>query len=208
MAVKAIDLVPALRQRLGEIRATESLGFKGDTEVETFLEDMLARSISHVEQYLDRTITGSAGLAEARVFDGRGGRTLTLSDFTSVTAVKVDQVDDGVFDLTLTVSTDIVSLPTTETIKTAIALRASAPLLKFPKSYGAVQVTAIWGWPSLPGGVEDVILRLTENAYLVAVQNRTSPMVQAGDFQVDLRDERVFTAALRGDLAPWRLRAA
>lgn len=207
MTVNAIGLVPALRGRLGEIRAVESLGFESDAEVEAFLEAMLNRSISHVEEHLDRTILGS-GLAEARVFDGRGGRTLTLDDFTGITAVKVDQVDSGTFDLTLTVSTDIVELPTNETIKTAISLRSAAPLLRFPKAYGAVQVTAIWGWPSLPGGVEDVILRLTENAYLVAVQNRTAPTVQTGDFQVDLRDERVFTAALRGDLAPWRLRAA
>lgn len=207
MTVKAIDLVPALRQRLGEIRAVESLGFESDADVETFLESMMERSISHVEEYLDRTIIGSEGLSEVRVFDGRGGRTLTLDDFSTITALKVDQVDDGTFDLTLTVSSDIVQLPTNEDIKTAISLRAAAPLLRFPRTYGAVQVTAIWGWPSLPGGVEDVILRLTENAYLVAVQNRTSPTVQTGDFQVELRDERVFTGALRGDLAPWRLRA-
>lgn len=206
MAVEAVDLIPALRQRLGDIRPSESLAFEADTDVESFLESMLSRSLSHIEHYLDRTITGS-GLAEARVFDGRGGRTLTLHDFTSVSAVKVDQVDDGTFDLTLTVASHIVELPTDQTIKNAIALRIGAPLRRFPKSYGAVQVTAIWGWPSLPGGVEDVVLRLTENAYLVAIQNRTSATVQTGDFQVDLRDERVFTAALRGDLAPWRLRA-
>lgn len=207
MTVKAVELVPALRERLGDIRATESLAFDADTDVESFLESMLSRSVSHVEQFLDRDILGSQGLHEARVFDGRGARTLTINDYTDVHAVKVDQVDDGTFDLTLTVSTDIVELPSSETIKTAISLRRNAPIRCFPRAYGSVQVTAIWGWPSLPGGVEDVILRLTENAYLVAVQNRTSPTVQTGDFQVELRDERVFTPALRGDLAPWRLRA-
>ena len=75
MAVKAIDLVPSLRQRLGEIRPSETLGFNADTDVQSFFESMLTRSISHVEQYLDRTIIGTGGLSEAKVFDGRGGTT-------------------------------------------------------------------------------------------------------------------------------------
>lgn len=207
MTVTAVSLVPALRGRLGTLRPSESLQFETDAEVDDFLENMLSRSISHVEEFLARDIIGSAGSSATRVFDGRGADFVSVDDLTSATAVNVDQVDDGTFDLSLTVASDILELPTNDTIKTALKLRRNAPLRCFPRAEGAIQVTATFGWPSLPGGVEDVILRLTENAYLVAMQNRTGPVVQVGDFEVQMRDERVFTPALRGDLAPWRRHA-
>jgi hypothetical protein len=205
LAVTAASLVPKLRVKLGTIRPKEALQLETEADVDAALGDLLAASISHIEEFTHRTIIGPAD-AEARTFDGSGTTTLQITDFTALTAIAVDLDDDGVFEQALTGK--VFDLPTDESIKTWLSLRRTAPLSRFPRAFASVQVTAKWGWPSLPPAVEDVILRASEKAYHITIQNRSGPLVQSGEFEVQIREGRVFTKELRDELQPWRRFAA
>ncbi|MBI4307155.1 MAG: hypothetical protein HY678_12630 [Chloroflexi bacterium] len=52
----------------------------------------------------------------------------------------------------------------------------------------------------MPEGVKDITLRLAMNMYNYMLKVRRGPLVQAGEFEVRLVDDSVFTKALRRDL--------
>ena len=56
----------------------------------------------------------------------------------------------------------------------------------------------------VPAAVKEVTLRLASNLYNHALKVRQGPLVQAGEFEVQLTDDAVFTESLRRDLAPFR----
>ena len=51
-------------------------------------------------------------------------------------------------------------------------------------------------WPA----VEEAVLRLASNIYSYALKTRRGPLMQAGDFNVELNDDAVFTDAIKNDL--------
>src|SRR5690606_1352911 len=88
--------------------------------------------------------------------------------------------------------------------KWEIRLRSDAPISCFPREYACVQVTATFGWPSLPGAAEESILRLASNIFIQDQQNRRGRLVAAGDFDVEVRGSAVFTSDIKRDLGLYR----
>ena len=56
----------------------------------------------------------------------------------------------------------------------------------------------------LPEAIKEITLWLASNLYNHALKVRQGPLVQAGEFEVQLMDDAVFTESLRRDLAPFR----
>ena len=58
----------------------------------------------------------------------------------------------------------------------------------------------------LPDAVKEINLRLASNLYNHALKVRQGPLVQAGEFELQLVDDAVFTDSLRRDLTPFKKR--
>ena len=115
----------------------------------------------------DRTFTASTG---ARTFATSGTSTMDLPDFTAVTSVKLDDDDDGVFEVTVPASDYELDRSATE--------RPDWPfdtirLLDRCFPYGGrrrlrVEVTATWGWAAVPPGINQacslLVVRLAQRA--------------------------------------------
>jgi hypothetical protein len=88
----------------------------------------------------------------ARLFDGDGRRDLWLparpgeADLLSVTALEIDQDDDGVFETAFAESTDFRLLPLNASHKYVIDLLTRGSLGRFPTGQGNVKVTGSWGY--------------------------------------------------------------
>ncbi|NPV70293.1 MAG: hypothetical protein HPY55_06565 [Firmicutes bacterium] len=61
--------------------------------------------------------------------------------------------------------------------------------------------------PEVPRGVKHVAVRLVANMVAVSLQRRRSPVVQMGQFEIQISGDDVFTPALRRDLAPFKKRS-
>jgi hypothetical protein len=59
---------------------------------------------------------------------------------------------------------------------------------------------------AVPPAVVNVAIRLVANMVAVSLQRRKSPLVQMGQFNVQISADDVFTEALRRDLKPFRKR--
>jgi hypothetical protein len=104
--------------------------------------------------------------SEVRVFTARKYDCVVVPDLVSVSALKTDETDDGTYDRTWA-STDYVlwpfnaatgpqSQPYTEI---RIDTRSSSTLYTFPPGrIKGVQVTGVWGWPTIPHDIENVCL--------------------------------------------------
>lgn len=60
---------------------------------------------------------------------------------------------------------------------------------------------------AVPRGVNIVAVRLVANMIAVSLQRRSSPLVQMGQFNVQISSDDVFTQALRDDLKPFKKRS-
>jgi len=201
-----VDIVETLRQKLGDIRARESLGFLGDGETEAYLEQLALFSISHVESHLNRKIAGT-GLATVRKFDGNGRCALYIDDFTEPTLVRVDTNGDGTYDTTLTVDTHVYALPDNDAVaKTFLEIQPmrGAPIGYFPRYRRAVEVTAKFGWPYLPGAAADAILLIAEQRFQRDQQNRSGRLIASGEFDVRVNTGAIITPEVERMLAPYR----
>ena len=56
----------------------------------------------------------------------------------------------------------------------------------------------------VPPAVEEIILRLASNIYNFSLKTRRGPLMQVGDFNVQLNDDAVFTDAIRQDLVKFK----
>ena len=117
--------------------------------------------VDYCGRTFDKTVTGSAS---ARVFDRLDACEIEVDDFweTSVLVVKSDDDDDGTFETTWTINTDFILEPLNglrygqawpyTTIR-AVGSR------RFPRTLRpGVQVTAAWGWASVPAPVFEAAL--------------------------------------------------
>lgn len=131
--------------------------------------------VEHCGRTFDKTATGSAS---ARTYRAANAVRLTIDDTweTSVLVVKTDEGDDGVYETTWTIDTDYILEPAgglqhgqSWPYTTLIAVGAKM----FPTwtRRPGVQVTAAWGWVSVPAAVFTATLIQAARTW----KRRTSP---------------------------------
>lgn len=142
-----------------------------DSIDDTMLESMVeaaSRSIDNIAGrrfYLDASAT-------ARLYRGTNPYILTVDDFGSTTglALALDTGGDGTYETTLTYNVDYVVEPFNATAMgkpyTQITL-VGGQLLPWllPNLRPSVQLTAKWGFPSVPDDISQACLILTADMY-------------------------------------------
>jgi hypothetical protein len=137
-----------------------------DTLLESIIESA-SRSIDRIANrrfYLDAT-------ASARTYRPVGNMRVIVDDFGTTTGLilKTDPDSTGTYQTTFTLNTDYIVEPTT-------ALAKGRPLnyltivggtaLSLPVNYRPqVEVTAKWGWPSVPDDIEQATYILSADLY-------------------------------------------
>jgi hypothetical protein len=158
---------------LAEIKAYMSIS---DTTDDTLLENLVesaSRSIDRIANrrfYLDAT-------ASARLYRAYSNIFVFVDDIgtTSSLVVKTDEDGNGTYSKTLTLNTDYILDPLTSqslnrpfTQLTMVSNTESWPIFPGLTSNGlrpGVQVTARWGWPSVPDDLNMACLILTADLY-------------------------------------------
>lgn len=123
--------------------------------------------------------------AAARTYGPDGSRVLGVDDISTLSGliVKTDPGADGTFETTLTIGTDFIVRP-------ANAIAQDEPVTSlelvtgcWPVSWtgrDTVQVTAAWGWPSVPDDIVEATL--LQAARLYKRKNTPDGIAGAGDF--------------------------
>ena len=158
---------------LAEIKAYMSIS---DSTDDTLLENLVesaSRSIDRIANrrfYLDAT-------ASARLYRAYSNIFVFVDDIgtTSSLVVKTDEDGNGTYSKTLTLNTDYILDPLTSqslnrpcTQLTMVSNTESWPIFPGLTSNGlrpGVQVTARWGWPSVPDDLNMACLILTADLY-------------------------------------------
>ena len=158
---------------LAEIKAYMSIS---DTTDDTLLENLVesaSRSIDRIANrrfYLDAT-------ASARLYRAYSNIFVFVDDIgtTNNLVVKTDEDGNGTYSKTLTLNTDYILDPLTSqslnrpfTQLTMVSNTESWPIFPGLTSNGlrpGVQVTARWGWPSVPDDLNMACLILTADLY-------------------------------------------
>ena len=103
-----------------------------------------------VERYCNRRFYSEIA---TRYFDGNGKTDLWLSpipgeaDLISVSALTVDDDDDGTYELTLVEDTDYRLMPANSTPKTHLQLLTRGTQLSYwPRGQASIKVVGTWGW--------------------------------------------------------------
>ena len=158
---------------LAEIKAYMSIS---DTTDDSLLENLVesaSRSIDRIANrrfYLDAT-------ASARLYRAYSNIFVFVDDIgtTSSLVVAIDENGNGTYSKTLTLNTDYILDPLTSqslnrpfTQLTMVSNTESWPIFPGLTSNGlrpGVQVTARWGWPSVPDDLNMACLILTADLY-------------------------------------------
>jgi hypothetical protein len=158
---------------LAEIKGYMSIS---DTTDDSLLENLVesaSRSIDRIANrrfYLDAT-------ASARLYRAYSNIFVFVDDIGSTTSlvVKTDEDGNGTYSKTLTLNTDFILDPLTSqslnrpfTQLTMVSNTESWPIFPGLTSNGlrpGVQVTARWGWPSVPDDLNMACLILTADLY-------------------------------------------
>jgi hypothetical protein len=162
-------------------------GYATLTEIKTFLsisdnvdDTLLEGMVEAASRSIDRIANRRFYLdtnASARAYRVSSPVILYTDDIgtTSGLVVKIDEDGDGTFETTLTLNTDYIMDPLTAldlgrpyTQVTMVTTSQSFPI--FPGLFQnglrpGVQVTARWGWPSVPDDINQACLILTADLY-------------------------------------------
>ena len=158
---------------LAEIKAYMSISDNTDNDLLENLVESASRSIDRIANrrfYLDAT-------ASARLYRAYSNIFVFVDDIgtTSSLVVKTDEDGNGTYSKTLTLNTDYILDPLTSqslnrpfTQLTMVSNTESWPIFPGLTSNGlrpGVQVTARWGWPSVPDDLNMACLILTADLY-------------------------------------------
>ena len=158
---------------LTQIKAYMSISDNTDNDLLEDLIESASRSIDRIANrrfYLDAT-------ASARLYRAYSDIFVYVDDIgtTSSLVVKTDSNGDGTYAKTLTLNTDYILDPLTSpslnrpyTQLTMVSNTESWPIFPGITSNGlrpGVQVTAKWGWPSVPDDIKMACLILTADLY-------------------------------------------
>lgn len=147
-----------------------------DNVDDTLLEGMVEAASRSIDRIANRRFYLDAN-ASARAYRVSSPVILYTDDIgtTSGLVVKIDEDGDGSFETTLTLNTDYIMDPLTAldlgrpyTQVTMVTTSQSFPI--FPGLFQnglrpGVQVTARWGWPSVPDDINQACLILTADLY-------------------------------------------
>jgi len=158
---------------LAEIKGYMSISDNTDNDLLENLVESASRSIDRIANrrfYLDAT-------ASARLYRAYSNIFVFVDDIgtTSSLVVKTDEDGNGTYSKTLTLNTDYILDPLTSqslnrpfTQLTMVSNTESWPIFPGLTSNGlrpGVQVTARWGWPSVPDDLNMACLILTADLY-------------------------------------------
>lgn len=147
-----------------------------DNVDDTLLESMVEAASRSIDRIANRRFYLDAN-ASARAYRVSSPIVLFTDDIgtTSGLVVKTDDDGDGIFETTLTLNTDYIMDPLTAldlgrpyTQVTMVTNTQTFPI--FPGLFQnglrpGVQVTARWGWPSVPDDINQACLILTADLY-------------------------------------------
>ena len=158
---------------LTQIKAYMSISDNTDNDLLEDLVESASRSIDRIANrrfYLDTT-------ASARLYRAYSNIFVFVDDIgtTSSLVVAMDEDGNGTYSKTLTLNTDYILDPLTSpslnrpyTQLTMVSNTESWPIFPGITSNGlrpGVQVTARWGWPSVPDDINMACLILTADLY-------------------------------------------
>ena len=162
---------------LAELKAALKID---DTSVDSLLERSIEVASRRIDGDTSRRFYAD-GTATARIYAAERNNVLFVDDISSLTGlvIKTDVDADGTYETTLTVGTDLQLEPLNSLAQgePVFILRAFAS--QFPIStYGRalIQVTAKWGWPSVPHAIREAACLLAERQF----RRMDSPLGVAG----------------------------
>lgn len=147
-----------------------------DSVDDTLLENMVEAASRSIDRIANRRFYQDS-TASARQYRVNSPVVLYTDDISGTTGliVKTDDDGDGTFETTLTLNTDYIMDPLTAnalgrpfTQVTIVSNTETFPI--FPGLFQnglrpGVQVTAKWGWPSVPDDINQACLILTADLY-------------------------------------------
>jgi hypothetical protein len=141
----AYATITQLEQRIG-------MSLTGDAA--TRFTDALDEASEMINDDTGRNFVARAGVVKTFALQGRNDYSLKLPDFTALTTLKVDDNDDGVFEITIAASGFEITSSSTDEAWPYDSLQ----LLNrdFPiggRRLRRVEVTADWGWAAVPAGI-------------------------------------------------------
>lgn len=157
----------------GYATLTEVKLFLGITDSvdDTLLEGMVEAASRSIDRMANRRFYLDTN-ASARLYRANNALQLFVDDIGSTTglAVAVDSDGNGSYDTALTLNTDYILDPITApslnrpwNVVTIVSASAAFPA---PLNYRpGVQVTAKWGWPSIPDDINQACMILTADLY-------------------------------------------
>lgn len=157
----------------GYATLTEVKLFLGITDSvdDTLLEGMVESASRSIDRMANRRFYLDTN-ASARLYRANDALQLFVDDIGSATglAVAVDSDGNGSYDTALTLNTDYILDPITApslnrpwNVVTIVSASAAFPA---PLNYRpGVQVTAKWGWPSIPDDINQACMILTADLY-------------------------------------------
>lgn len=132
-----------------------------DNVDDALLEARIDEASRTIDDYCDRRFYADT-VASARVFVAPSGRYVLTDDIASTTGlvVKVDTTHDGTYATTLTASQyqlePLNAVAKGDSVTRIVATGSTSfPTTQAP---APVEVTAIWGWPSIPSPVKSACI--------------------------------------------------
>lgn len=147
-----------------------------DSSDDTLLENLIESASRSIDRIANRRFYADAA-ASARTYRAYSNIYTFVDDISSTSGliVQTDDDGDGTFETTLTITTDFLVEPFTAITKgrpitqlTVVNTSKSFPIFPGLFSNGlrpGVQVTAKWGWPSVPDDIEVATQILTADLY-------------------------------------------
>lgn len=145
---------------------------KADIADDTVIDAQLTAVSRIIDQRCRRFFTQDA-VPVARLFDGNGKARVYVADIATTTGlvVKVDQNADYDYadsNETLAISTDFWVGPDNALLgaeprpfQFVDIIPTSTKLSVFPVQRRAIEVTATWGWPAVPGAIKEATIAIT-----------------------------------------------
>lgn len=135
-------------------------------KVDTSEDAEILIDLNTVSRYIEHRLAGRFFTKDAsdavRIYKPKWPTTLYVDDIVTLTSVKVDADLDGTYETTLTSGTDFELTP-----RNAADGPEPAPYECLERLTGSwvttsrVEVTAVFGWPSVPGPVKAACIQLT-----------------------------------------------
>lgn len=154
-----------------------SLGIpSGSTGDDDAIDAAIAAAEALVDNYTGRTFVAASA---TRTYLPRTASILDVDDLTSVTSgltVKTDEDQDGVFETTLTITTDFVAVGNTAPFRTLTNVNRGWPLSLYGRP--TVEITAVFGYAAaVPANIKQAALLMSCRLF----QRKASPLgFQAG----------------------------